>query len=176
LIGGRTRIRTLDPLIKSQLLYQLSYAPSKPGFREAGSGLDIKLVQESKGMFSRRPDNRICRSGLPVREAARGRAGPRAQRLASNSGFAHRGVVPCRRRREVQIRPSFAPARILYSSWTSASTRNGLPDPCSIFSGAAKITAPVAGSWSRLVRLARPKRLAPCIRLCAGNAGSNACA
>jgi hypothetical protein len=26
-IGGRTRIRTLDPLIKSQLLYQLSYAP-----------------------------------------------------------------------------------------------------------------------------------------------------
>jgi hypothetical protein len=27
IIGGRTRIRTLDPLIKSQLLYQLSYAP-----------------------------------------------------------------------------------------------------------------------------------------------------
>jgi hypothetical protein len=26
--GGRTRTRTLDPLIKSQLLYQLSYAPS----------------------------------------------------------------------------------------------------------------------------------------------------
>lgn len=26
-IGGRRRIRTLDPLIKSQLLYQLSYAP-----------------------------------------------------------------------------------------------------------------------------------------------------
>ncbi len=26
-IGGRTRTRTLDPLIKSQLLYQLSYAP-----------------------------------------------------------------------------------------------------------------------------------------------------
>ena len=29
LIGGRTRARTLDPLIKSQLLYQLSYAPVK---------------------------------------------------------------------------------------------------------------------------------------------------
>ena len=28
-IGGRTRTRTLDPLIKSQLLYQLSYAPAK---------------------------------------------------------------------------------------------------------------------------------------------------
>ena len=25
--GGRTRARTCDPLIKSQLLYQLSYAP-----------------------------------------------------------------------------------------------------------------------------------------------------
>ena len=30
LIGGRTRTRTWDPLIKSQLLYQLSYA-SVPG-------------------------------------------------------------------------------------------------------------------------------------------------
>src|SRR6266516_389176 len=30
LAGGRTRTRTLDPLIKSQLLYQLSYAPG-PG-------------------------------------------------------------------------------------------------------------------------------------------------
>ena len=28
--GGRTRTRTWDPLIKSQLLYQLSYAP-EPG-------------------------------------------------------------------------------------------------------------------------------------------------
>ena len=27
MIGGRTRTRTWDPLIKSQLLYQLSYAP-----------------------------------------------------------------------------------------------------------------------------------------------------
>ena len=27
-IGGRTRTRTVDPLIKSQLLYQLSYAPT----------------------------------------------------------------------------------------------------------------------------------------------------
>jgi hypothetical protein len=27
IIGGRTRARTWDPLIKSQLLYQLSYAP-----------------------------------------------------------------------------------------------------------------------------------------------------
>src|SRR3954463_8254066 len=27
--GGRTRARTWDPLIKSQLLYQLSYAPER---------------------------------------------------------------------------------------------------------------------------------------------------
>jgi hypothetical protein len=27
--GGRSRIRTYDPLIKSQLLYQLSYAPAR---------------------------------------------------------------------------------------------------------------------------------------------------
>src|SRR5262245_28668799 len=30
LFGGRTRTRTWDPLIKSQLLYQLSYAPEMP--------------------------------------------------------------------------------------------------------------------------------------------------
>src|SRR3954471_10579888 len=29
-MGGRTRARTWDPLIKSQLLYQLSYAPGPP--------------------------------------------------------------------------------------------------------------------------------------------------
>ena len=29
-LGGRTRARTWDPLIKSQLLYQLSYAPEMP--------------------------------------------------------------------------------------------------------------------------------------------------
>ena len=28
LFGGRARTRTVDPLIKSQLLYQLSYAPA----------------------------------------------------------------------------------------------------------------------------------------------------
>ena len=33
--GGRTRARTLDPLIKSQLLYQLSYAP----IETAGAGV-----------------------------------------------------------------------------------------------------------------------------------------
>jgi hypothetical protein len=32
-IGGRTRARTWDPLIKSQLLYQLSYAPAPTGLQ-----------------------------------------------------------------------------------------------------------------------------------------------
>jgi hypothetical protein len=32
-IGGRSRTRTCDPLIKSQLLYQLSYAPFREGAR-----------------------------------------------------------------------------------------------------------------------------------------------
>ena len=35
--GGRTRARTLDPLIKSQLLYQLSYAPIESGGRSAAA-------------------------------------------------------------------------------------------------------------------------------------------
>ena len=32
--GGRSRARTCDPLIKSQLLYQLSYAPDASGCPE----------------------------------------------------------------------------------------------------------------------------------------------
>ena len=39
---------------------------------------------------------------------------------------------------------------------TSASTRNGLPLPCWIFSGGQISIAPVGGSWSRLVRHCRP--------------------
>jgi hypothetical protein len=42
--GGRTRTRTLDPLIKSQLLYQLSYAPGLP-WRKARA----KRASVSKG-------------------------------------------------------------------------------------------------------------------------------
>ena len=36
--GGRTRIRTRDPLIKSQLLYQLSYTP------HSGTGYCIQAL------------------------------------------------------------------------------------------------------------------------------------
>ncbi len=34
--GGRTRARTWDPLIKNQLLYQLSYAPGTDVRKNAG--------------------------------------------------------------------------------------------------------------------------------------------
>jgi hypothetical protein len=54
--GGRTRARTWDPLIKSQLLYQLSYAPGKDpetatarGRRLAKRPLD---VQQACGLFA----------------------------------------------------------------------------------------------------------------------------
>jgi len=40
----------------------------------------------------------------------------------------------------------FKASTMRYSSATSASTRKGLPEPCSILSGAAKITAPVGGN------------------------------
>ena len=39
--GGCSRIRTYDPLIKSQLLYQLSYAPKPRGtLRPRGEGAE----------------------------------------------------------------------------------------------------------------------------------------
>ena len=39
--GGCSRIRTYDPLIKSQLLYQLSYAPKPYGaLRPRGEGAE----------------------------------------------------------------------------------------------------------------------------------------
>src|SRR6185437_780196 len=53
-----------------------------------------------------------------------------------------------------------------------ASTRTGLPLPATIFSGAAITTAPVAGSLSRLQRLARPNLPAPCMVAWFGKGGS----
>jgi hypothetical protein len=46
-IGGRTRIRTLDPLIKSQLLYQLSYAPGDQGKPQRDQG----ALHSAQGSF-----------------------------------------------------------------------------------------------------------------------------
>ncbi len=47
--GGRTRARTLDPLIKSQLLYQLSYAPT--GLPSRVRGLLAVTPLGGKGFF-----------------------------------------------------------------------------------------------------------------------------
>src|SRR5471032_490622 len=52
MIGGRTRARTYDPLIKSQLLYQLSYAPGLPTAGEAPS-CDVRLAKADRGVQPR---------------------------------------------------------------------------------------------------------------------------
>ena len=41
--GGRTRTRTWDPLIKSQLLYQLSYAPAEPPDMDPGQSVETTI-------------------------------------------------------------------------------------------------------------------------------------
>ena len=52
LLGGRTRARTWDPLIKSQLLYQLSYAP---GLHRRGVPLcEVRLAKARRGVQPRR--------------------------------------------------------------------------------------------------------------------------
>src|SRR5687767_5379854 len=43
-----------------------------------------------------------------------------------------------------------------YCFGTSATTRTGPPDPPSIFIGRANTSAPVGGTWLRLVRFSRP--------------------
>ena len=72
--GGRTRARTWDPLIKSQLLYQLSYAPSvTPGGAPSRRGLakPPRTVQQTC-RFAAANENR--------------RANPAASRGAASSG------------------------------------------------------------------------------------------
>src|SRR5699024_7931519 len=56
---------------------------------------------------------------------------------------------------------------------TSASTRAGEPEPGTIFSGEARMTAPVVGSWSRFCNCARPYLPAPMKKSWHGKIGSN---
>ncbi len=56
--GGRSRIRTYDPLIKSQLLYQLSYAPApepaaKPPWSKAAEHTE-KTRERKEGSAEKR--------------------------------------------------------------------------------------------------------------------------
>jgi hypothetical protein len=48
-IGGRSRTRTYDPLIKSQLLYHLSYAPVRPAC-ESGGQLGLPPYQRPRAL------------------------------------------------------------------------------------------------------------------------------
>src|SRR3546814_14982380 len=71
--GGRTSARTWDPLIKSQLLYQLSYAPIFPattGRRKPRE--NIRIRRKCKGFG---PGKLLfCASGLGRRHAGPGRS------------------------------------------------------------------------------------------------------
>jgi hypothetical protein len=51
MIGGRTRARTWDPLIKSQLLYQLSYAPGL--LYAGGPPSEVRLAKAGGGVQPR---------------------------------------------------------------------------------------------------------------------------
>src|SRR5204863_846976 len=62
-LGGRTRARTWDPLIKSQLLYQLSYAPGTGSEKPSRGGSFSKATPHcpAKGPKFSRP-LRSCRT------------------------------------------------------------------------------------------------------------------
>ncbi len=94
-IGGRSRIRTYDPLIKSQLLYQLSYAPAKGAAYsnpltacEAPAGASRHRERRAQGrpapMRSRRswpPAGAGCRLRLMFQPSSRpNRVCPQAER------------------------------------------------------------------------------------------------
>ena len=51
ILGGRTRARTWDPLIKSQLLYQLSYAPGLPSAGNPAGA--VRLAKASRSVQPR---------------------------------------------------------------------------------------------------------------------------
>src|SRR6478609_2862027 len=57
MLGGRSRTRTCDPLIKSQLLYQLSYAPGVPPTRERFAESAARLAKASRRVQPR--DRRV---------------------------------------------------------------------------------------------------------------------
>src|SRR5450759_4527916 len=82
MIGGRTRARTWDPLIKSQLLYQLSYAPGLPS---AGS-------PARRGSLSKGAPGCPAAPGSPSQSKQRKsrRAHPAASRVRESTAAAAR--------------------------------------------------------------------------------------
>src|SRR2546423_9879906 len=66
--GGRTRTRTLDPLIKSQLLYQLSYAPGCRASAQAGRAVAKPNIGVQNGLCTTK---HAALWSAPIRGAAR---------------------------------------------------------------------------------------------------------
>jgi hypothetical protein len=69
--GGRTRTRTWDPLIKSQLLYQLSYAPR---LRRHGSSARAGVVYQSAPGLSSKAWRRCAVDAVPTSPMGRSRS------------------------------------------------------------------------------------------------------
>jgi hypothetical protein len=69
-IGGRTRTRTLDPLIKSQLLYQLSYAPpaahETPSTARRGRAIATRAGAGKSALLSLRIGEVLALLTIPV--------------------------------------------------------------------------------------------------------------
>src|SRR5690242_5274036 len=67
-LGGRTRARTWDPLIKSQLLYQLSYAPGRRPEKPSRGGSFSKATPHcpAKGRKFSRPSPGLPNSEKPL--------------------------------------------------------------------------------------------------------------
>ena len=83
--GGRTRARTWDPLIKSQLLYQLSYAPGLPSAgTPPGARRLAKAMPES-------PAARHSKAPKLIEQTSSGKAAGRTRRLAGGGGSRRQG-------------------------------------------------------------------------------------
>jgi hypothetical protein len=81
MLGGRTRARTWDPLIKSQLLYQLSYAP---GTLKSG-----KAFVRAGRLAKRPPDVQQGNGSFPQSAAI----GTQSKKPLDSSGFAELGSL-----------------------------------------------------------------------------------
>ncbi len=114
-LGGRTRARTWDPLIKSQLLYQLSYAPgARSGKAFARAGRLAKRfgdVQQGSAVFP-----------IPTLEASYGKTAGFRRPSQSPAGFRVAlaiSVAPAIR--DVQARPRPA---VLSGPWSRSMPRS----------------------------------------------------
>jgi hypothetical protein len=150
--GGRTRARTLDPLIKSQLLYQLSYAPIEIRALEPGSA---RHYQRRRRLASGKPVHHAPAASLPF-SAKRGRCRRRrrmgcGKRGAWTAGSRKRSCKP-----SVVVvaghTPSGAARHLPQRSWGRIQARPPSSSPCRrACSGRSR--ASWRGAWRRPPRL-----------------------